>query len=95
MSGVQDGIVFVDLELTSDAVESFNVSAITRIRQLNKEQCAKYKREYPAVRISVLGMEQDVIIGNLTHKEFKGLIQDAIEKHYDSIAEKFLLDKDK
>lgn len=94
MSGVQDGLVFVDVNYSDGANESFNVSAITRIRQRSEKWCEAHGRPYPAVTISVIGMEDDLTIGNMSREEFKKRIQDAIDKHYDSIAEKFLLDNE-
>ena len=93
MSGVQDGLVFVDFSYSSGASESINVSSITRIRELSKEQCEDMGETYPAIVISVMGINKDLTIGNMTRELLKNRIQKAIDKHYDAIAEKFLLDK--
>ena len=93
MSNAQDGLVFVDIKFKNGASESFNVSAISRVRELDQETCESLDLTHPTVVISITGVQQDIRISGYSIKEFKKDIQDAINSHYDAIAEKFLLGK--
>ena len=86
-----DGLVFVDISYSDDSCESLNIAAITRLRQMSKEWCKKAERPYPALMISIVGVEQDLVIGNLSMEKFKERINKAIKDHYDRIIEKEIL----
>ena len=86
-----DGLVFVDINYSNDSHESINIAAITRLRQMSKEWCKNAERPHPALIISIVGVEQDLVVGNLSMKEFKERINKAIQTHYDRILEKEIL----
>ena len=88
----QDGLIFIKFSFESGNSEYINIASISRIRQMGPAWCKDNDRTHPAVQISVVGMCDDMVIGNLSADEVKNKIDKAIETHYKKITEKFLLD---
>lgn len=91
MQSAVDGLVFVDLNYNGGSIESLNIASITRLKQMNNEWCKANQYKHPTLKISLLGVNEDITVGNLSLNEFKERINKAIKDHYDRILEKELL----